>query len=273
VQVGRSVAPEIVGELERVERDAWADIYAAAPDDIRSALRISHRLIGDGVLLLCRALDRIQFDRLGGLGVTEPARAETLDQTIAAFDAAGVKNWIIHVAQGASELEHLCAVRGLMPHPRTWAKFIRGVEPASAPTDFIVRESGRADAEAFGATAAAGFGLPPIVGRWLAALPGRPKWTCFLARDGDAAVASGALYIDGNTAWLGIGATLPAHRGRGAQSAMLATRINAAVVDGCTMLTTETGVPHAGEAGPSYGNIQRAGFCIAYLRPNLRRAP
>src|SRR2546421_3164666 len=89
-QVSLSVAPEIVTQLERIERDAWVDIYAAAPDDIRNALGISHRLIDDGVLLICRALDHIQFDRISGLGVAEPARAEILDQAIAAFDTAGV---------------------------------------------------------------------------------------------------------------------------------------------------------------------------------------
>src|SRR5256885_14276971 len=100
-----SIAPELVAELEGIERDAWADIYAAAPDDIRNALGISHHLIDDGVLLICRALDHIQFDRIGGLGVAEPARAEALDQAIAAFDAAGVQSWVNHPAPGAGAPE------------------------------------------------------------------------------------------------------------------------------------------------------------------------
>ena len=51
-----------------------------------------------------------------------------------------------------------------------------------------------------------------------------------------------------------------------------AARINAAIAGGCTLLTTETGIPHGGEPAPSYANIQRAGFAVAYPRPNLRRA-
>jgi hypothetical protein len=39
---------------------------------------------------------------------------------------------------------------------------------------------------------------------------------------------------------------------------------------GATLISTETGIPHEGEAGPSFRNIQRAGFSVAYERPNLR---
>jgi len=53
---------------------------------------------------------------------------------------------------------------------------------------------------------------------------------------------------------------------------LLAARINAAIAGGCTLLTTETGISHGGEPAPSYANIQRAGFAVAYPRPNLRRA-
>jgi hypothetical protein len=80
------------------------------------------------------------------------------------------------------------------------------------------------------------------------------------------------VFIDSACAWLGIGATVGSHRKRGAQSALLAARINAAIAGGCTVLTTETGIPHGGEPAPSYANIQRAGFAVAYPRPNLRRA-
>jgi GNAT superfamily N-acetyltransferase len=114
--------------------------------------------------------------------------------------------------------------------------------------------------------------MPPVVGDWLAALPGRPRWLCFVGFDGDAPAAAGALFIDGACAWLGIGATVGSHRKRGAQSALLAARINVAIASGCTLLTTETGIPDGGEPAPSYANIQRAGFAVAYPRPNLRRA-
>jgi hypothetical protein len=140
-----------IAQIEAVERDAWLDIYAAAPPPIRSALGIVQRRVDDGALLICPAIDHLQFNRLGYLGVTAPARAEAVDPALADFDAAGVKNWIVHVAQGADML-------------------------------------------------------------------------------------------------------------------------NAAIAGGGTLLTTETSIPHGGEPAPSYANIQRAGFAVAYPRPNLRRA-
>jgi len=260
--------------IEAVERDAWLDLYAAAPRALRDRLGISHRRADDGALLICRGVDHLQFNRLGYLRLDQPARAETVDAAIAEFDAAGVKNWIVHVAKGADALADICAARGLTPHPRTWAKFVRDNRPAPAvATSLSIGEAGADRALAFGATAAAGFGMPPVMGDWLAALPGRPHWRCFAAYDGDTPVGAGALYVDGGCGWLGIGATLASQRGRGAQSALLAVRINAAIAAGCALLTTETGIPQAGDAAPSYGNIQRAGFAIAYPRPNLRRAP
>ena len=223
------------------------------------------------MILICRALDNIQFNRLAGLGIEAPAQGQALDTAIAAFDAAKVKNWIVHVAAGADALAKLCAARGLKPHPRTWAKFVRdNAAPAKPETALRISEIGPADAAAFGAVAAKSFGTPPIFGEWLAALPGRPRWHCFVAFDGAQPVATGALFVDAPLAWLGIGATLASHRGQRAQPAILAARIAAAAA-GCTTLTTETGIPHAGEPSPSYGNIQQAGFRIAYPRPNFWR--
>jgi GNAT superfamily N-acetyltransferase len=69
----------------------------------------------------------------------------------------------------------------------------------------------------------------------------------------------------------GLGATLAEHRGQGAQTALLAARIEAAREAGAGVLTTETGIPAPGEAGPSFHNIQRAGFAIAYRRANMQR--
>ncbi|KAB2911885.1 MAG: GNAT family N-acetyltransferase [Hyphomicrobiaceae bacterium] len=260
-----------VAQIETIERDAWLDMYAAAPAHVAAGLGLEHQVLDDGALLISRALDNLQFNRLASLGVLSPVRQDTFDAAISAFDRAGVRNWVVHVAEGAPSLEEMCRRRGLVPHRRTWAKFVRGPDKLDVGTSLAIREIGPEAAAAFGSVAAQAYGLPPATAEWLAVVVGRPRWHCFMAFDGAVPVATGAVYVDGTSAWLGIGATLASHRGRGAQSAVLAARIQAAAHEGCTTLTTETGVPHPGESGPSYGNIQRAGFRIAYLRPNFCR--
>ena len=74
--------------------------------------------------------------------------------------------------------------------------------------------------------------------------------------------------MTGEVGWLGIAGTLPERRGRGAQSALIAARIEAARGAGCTVVVTETGVPVDGDEGPSYRNLRRAGFQPAYVRDN-----
>ena len=62
-------------ELEAIERDAYADFWAAAPAVLRDRHGIAHRRVGDGVLLRASGLaGSMVFNRLLGYGVTEPAR-------------------------------------------------------------------------------------------------------------------------------------------------------------------------------------------------------
>jgi GNAT superfamily N-acetyltransferase len=267
------MANALVLEIEKVERDAYGDLYEAAPAHVRAALGVETRAIGQTRLLLCPGVDNLQFNRLCGLGVFEPAQGAEIDQAVRAFERAGVKDWVIQFAEGAEGVEYAASSHNLKPHRRTWAKFARDDAPAQiAATDLSIREIGSEDAPAFGQTAAKSFNLPEIVGDWLSALPGRKNWRCYAAFYGTEPVAAGALYTDGPNAWIGAGATLEAHRGRGAQPALLSLRIEAARQAGCTILTTETSIPHPGEPAPSFRNITRAGFLLAYPRPNLARA-
>jgi GNAT superfamily N-acetyltransferase len=263
----------LVRELERIERDAWAEMIAAAPAGVAGELGLRTVPVGQGSAFVCATLDAIQFNRVCGLGVFEPARLDDVDAAIAAYASAGVKNWAIHFADGAEGLELAASQRGFAPHRRTWMKFARDAAHAPpAPSELAVRELGAADGQAFGRTAAAGFALPRGLADWLGALPGRIGWRCYGAFDGADLAAVAALFIDGPSAWFGIDATMPDQRGRGAQSALLAARIEAARDAGCTILAVETGIPHEGEAAPSFKNILRAGFVSAYPRPNLARA-
>jgi hypothetical protein len=57
------IEPAQIAQIEAVERDAWLDIDAAAPPPIRSALGIVQRRLDDGALLICSAIDHLQFNR------------------------------------------------------------------------------------------------------------------------------------------------------------------------------------------------------------------
>src|SRR5436190_44559 len=99
---------------------------------------------------------------------------------------------------------------------------------------------------------------------------GRPAWSCYVAYDGEEPAGAGALFVHGDVGWLGFAATRPRLRGRGAQSAILAARIEDARKQGCSTVTTETGAIEEGRPSNSYRNILRAGFREAGVRANYR---
>jgi GNAT superfamily N-acetyltransferase len=157
----------------------------------------------------------------------------------------------------------------LQLNERRWVKFWRPANPApQTATDLEIVPVDRQSAGRFADAVLAGFGMPPVLKSWLAALPGRDGWHCLMAMANGVAVAGAALRVSGGIGWLGIGATRPEHRRRGAQSALLAARIEAGLAQGVEGFATETGRPLPGEAGPSFANIKRAGFRIAYDRSN-----
>jgi hypothetical protein len=265
-----TIASDAVAALERVERNATLELYATAPANVADELGLAHRQIADGALILSRKLDHIMLCRLQGFGVEVPATATGLDDAISTFRNARIRNWIVQLAPTADTLAMLLAERSFRRHPRTWAKFVFAGEPPETRTDLAIREIDRRYANAFGEVARTAFELPPLAGPWIAGIVGRPRFRTFMAFDGELPVACGTVFIDGDASWLGFGATLAAHRGRGAQGAILAARVRASREAGVTLISTETGIPHFDEAGPSFRNIQRAGFRVAYERPNMR---
>jgi hypothetical protein len=260
-----------LGLLEAVERDAWLDMYAAAPPEFAKRVGLTAEHSQGVTVLTLAAVPDTQFNRILGLGVEGPASEALLDQALERMRSAGTRRFFLHLAPvaAAPKLAGWMGRRGLVRYHRPWAKFHRGPGPAlSVTSDLAIAEIGPDRAMDFARPVAAGFAAPPPFQAWLAALPGRAGWRIYAAYSGTEPVAGGALYCRNGVGWLGITATAPAHRRRGAQTVLLARQIADAIATGCRDIAAETGVPVPGEPNHSYANMLRAGFEIAYLRDN-----
>ena len=111
-------------------------------------------------------------------------------------------------------------------------------------------------------------GMPSPLAEGLAMSIGQPGWQHYLAWDGQQAVAASGLVYAQGVGWLGAGGTLPSHRRRGAQGALMARRIQDSAAAGCEWVITETGEDTPEHPNPSFHNMRRTGFQVAYLRPN-----
>ena len=189
---------------------------------------------------------------------------------VAAYAEAGIERFFIqlHPDAAPSTIPETLIGHGL-EKARGWQKFSRGRDPVPAPkTDLTIREIGQADAAASAEIACNAFDLGDEARPWLEKLPGRDRWHIFMTFDGDEPAGSGALFIDGDTAWTDFGATAPAYRQRGSQSALLRTRVQFALDHGCTHIFTCTGEDVPGDPQHSYSNILKCGFHEDYVRLN-----
>ena len=253
---------------ELAELEAFRDLYAIAP----ASLGARAAELGGALCIRLEADPRsAMFNRALGLGLAQPATEKAIDR-ITSFFGDGI-GWAIALAPQAEPAELPVWLEGRgFTRGYGWTKFTRaaGIAAEAATALRVERvEDGEAFAEAF----VRGYGTPEFFREWLARVPGRPGWHCFVAFEGTTPAGVGALYVTGTVGWVGIGATVPEHRRKGAQSAILAARIDAAAGVGCEVVATETGEPRGGEPGGSWRNIERAGFEPRYVRANYLSAP
>jgi GNAT superfamily N-acetyltransferase len=260
----------VPGVLERAETAAFRDLFDAVPPELAERHGFAVTEIGGATCGALRAVPGLrELNRVMGCGLHAHAGDDELDAIERWY---GGSPFVVALSPeaGPPDLAARLAARGFTAD-YAWMKFARTPDgEATAPTDLRVEGIGTERARDFASVVIEGFGMPSFMHAVIAALPGRPGWTCFVAYAGDAPGGAGALFVDGDSAWTGFGATLPALRGRGAQSALLAARIRAAAEAGCSTVTTETGVREEGRPARSYRNLLRAGFEEVYERPNWR---
>jgi GNAT superfamily N-acetyltransferase len=189
---------------------------------------------------------------------------------------------ILDFHQGAGELqlapwafppgwERIRRAHGLVEMD-PWVKLACDADQTRPDADsaFPITEIGPAQADEWAGVIADGFGLGPHLRPTLAASVGKPGARHFIAWDGEQAIGAACLYQNGELGYLTTTATLPSHRGRGVQSALIGRRVKEAAAAGCHRLVAETGQPAPGRPNPSFGNLTRAGLRPQYVRRNFQ---
>jgi hypothetical protein len=245
----------VIAELERAEAEGYGSVM--------SAVGVPVIRVAGAVCFAAPGIPDIQANRVAGLGVERDPTDGELDEIETFFRDHGSR---AAISLTPNSLHDRLLERGYTAgYP--WMKFRRDAAPvAPVTTELNVEQT--TDGEAFGAVVAEAFGLPTGSG-FFGGLAGRPGWTLFLARDGDDVAGAAALFLEAGVGWIGFGGTRPAFRGKGAQNALIAARIEHGRSQGARAFTTETGERVPDRPSGSYRNILRAGFEEAYLRPNL----
>ncbi len=257
-------------ELELVEAEAQASAYAACPADLAWEHGIEARTIAGAACVTVGALSTVtMLNRVTGLGLRKPASEEALVEIERFYEDRGLRHAIaLSPDAEPPELRDWLAARRYEPG-YAWAKFRRGVDDVpEVETELDVRLAGPKDGPAFADVVRRAYGMPDVLAGWLAAIPGVQGWSCYLSWAGDQPAGAGALFVGGDRGWLGFAGTVPEHRRKGSQGAIMAARIRRAAELGVTTLATETGELVSDRPSSSYRNILRFGFEQLYVRPN-----
>jgi hypothetical protein len=195
--------------IETAEMRAWADCYAAAPADWARRAGLGTRTIGGGLAINWAATGRRYFSRVIGLGVTEPATEESIDEIVKGYDEAGVSRFLLQSMPHCrpAEYEGWLRDRGLEPfdaQDRVYRDGRHAEAPLFGPVERVTRETAGEWAEFLQRV----YRLD--TGPWLELLIDRPGWHEYVYRDGGEIVAARGMFIgpDG-MAWLGMDGPVP----------------------------------------------------------------
>jgi hypothetical protein len=226
--------------------------------------------IGSATVAHASKVDVLGFNRAVGLGLDGPASEGQIDEVIAHFARLAVPRFFVqlHPEAEPAALPQWLERRGFT-HYNNWVRLHRDVSEFRADRELPrVERIGPERAEAFGHIVVHAFEWPEALAPFVTCLVGRPGWHHYLAYEGDTPIGTATLYAEGEMGWFGFAATVAEFRGRGAQTALIARRIADAGEAGCKHLIVETAQQTPEKEAPSYRNIRRSGFEVAYLRPN-----
>jgi len=258
----------VAAEVEHIEAEAWAQLHLALPRALRDQLGCEVKRYGAALSVRTPGADTPSGNRTIGLGLGSELTEHLLSEILAWYAEAAVKRWLLDWTPDARPraAETWFAHRGgraMTPTLKLWRTLEgRAVDLSSS----AVVEIGTADAPVFQEIVAESLGVPRVIAPVVGSTVGHEHWHFYLALDGARPMAGAAMFVRGEGAWLGLSATIPSDRNRGAQTALLARRLRDAAKLGCAWASADTQPDTAALPNPSYRNMLRAGMNVLYSR-------
>ena len=212
------------------------------------------------------------ISRAIGLGMSGAIRAVDVEEVEEFYYSRRAASKIDLCPLADASLNALLGERGyqLLEFNNVWVQSLADYQRApAAPAGVSVREAGPTDADAWIQAVSRGFAeredLMTSELEVATTFFNEPETRCFLSFVDGRAAGGGAMFIHEKVAAFFSGSTMPEARGRGAQTALLHTRLQAARGAGCDIALVKTAPGNA-----SQRNVQRAGFHLAYTKATMK---
>jgi hypothetical protein len=266
-----SIAPTKLKTIfEQQEAAYWKEYFMMAPRQSLETLGLGCRKIKKAVAVFASHLDILAFNRVIGLGVELPASSKQINEIISIYRTAKVNRFFVQLSPYARPEHTKQDLEGKgFSFYNNWVKLFRTltVFPASR-SSLDIRRIYHDQATDFAKIITQSFNWPQSLIPMLSMPVGKPGWKHYLAYEENQPVACAALYIRGSHASLAFAATLEQFQGREIQTALIVRRLQDAKEAGCQWVFTETAEETPEHPVPSFRNMMRYGFAIAYRRPN-----
>ncbi|MEU0188218.1 GNAT family N-acetyltransferase [Streptomyces sp. NBC_00510] len=263
--------------LEKAEAEEMYEFEEGVPEPDRSRWGMDSMRLGGGVVLAMRDDISDYWSKALGFGFDEPVTPPLMEEVIDFYQERGIREATIQIAPSVipEDWPDICEKLGIARGPV--------IRKLGADIDAAVTASSHArigeglsvgpvtldEAAEWAEVMPRAMGMPAQgMQQMAAASVGRSGWYPFAVREAGSIVATATLRVQGEVGSLFAGCTLPEARKRGAQSALIAARVDAAREAGCRLLVVETFDEPPGTHNSSYHNLIRAGFTLRYPRPN-----
>lgn len=224
------------------------------------------------------------FDKVVGLGFAGPVDEAELAAIEQAFARHGAPLQIELSCLAEPSIGRMLTMRGgyvLVGFENVLGRALAPDEPSPTGIDAVISPSGPEERPAWLDAVVTGFATPDTEGvasheefprdaleHAIGDMAEAEGFTCYLARHGDAIAGGAGVRMFEGVAQLCGAATLPSHRRRGVQTALLDTRLCDAARADCDLAVVTT-LP----GSKSQHNVMRRGFALLYTRAILVRAP